>query len=66
MRNLSGLEGSHHEGNRSACPSFPRDGGPAARPPVRGDMVILKSCQPCKSDYTTSQTTYQTCRKRPR
>eukprot|EP00966_Prymnesium_polylepis_P217579 5035669-Prymnesium_polylepis.1 len=33
---------------------------------LRGDTGDFEKLQPCKSDYTTSQNTYQTCPKRPR
>ena len=33
---------------------------------VKGGYGDFEKLQPCKSDYTTSQNTYQTCPKRPR
>ena len=33
---------------------------------VKGGYGDFEKLQPCKSDYTTTQNTYQTCPKRPR
>eukprot|EP00966_Prymnesium_polylepis_P136988 3165637-Prymnesium_polylepis.1 len=48
----------------STWPSAPCSAGSPA--PVKGWGGDFEKSQPYKSDYTTSQNTYQTCPKRPR